>query len=354
MNVLVTGAAGFIGSALVELLLTQRPEWRVVSFDALTYAGNLANLAAWREHPRHTFVHGDITDREQVAAVFAEHDIDGVFHLAAESHVDRSIVDPMAFVKTNLLGTATMLHAARTAWQGKSGTRFLHVSTDEVFGSLGETGAFTESTPYSPRSPYSASKAGSDHLVRAWHETYGFPAVITNCTNNYGPRQFPEKLIPLALTRALAGQPVPVYGTGANVRDWLYVEDHCSALLRVFERAELGSTYCVGGETDVPNLELVHLLLDEIDTASGKAPGTSRSLIHFVTDRPGHDFRYAMDISHIRNDLGWRPSVTLAEGLRRTVAWYLANQSWCAQVMSGDYRRFEQVWYSGRAGTQGA
>lgn len=353
-NVLVTGAAGFIGSNLVHLLRAERPDWRVVAYDALTYAGNLQNLVGLRDDPAFAFVHGDITDRATLRDTFERHAIDAVFHLAAESHVDRSIVDPMAFVRTNVDGTATLLQVAREAWRDRDDVRLLHVSTDEVFGSLGDTGAFSEETPYRPHSPYSASKAASDHLVRAWHDTYGFQAVITNCTNNYGPYQFPEKLVPLALTRAFADQPVPVYGRGLNVRDWLFVTDHCDALLRVFERAADGATYCIGGESETTNLALVERLLDIVDEVQGAPIGTSRRLITFVTDRPGHDFRYAMDISRIRADLGWQPRVTLTEGLERTVRWYAANRAWTDAVMSGAYRSFEALWYAERGGVAGA
>jgi dTDP-glucose 4,6-dehydratase len=350
MRVLVTGAAGFIGSHLVRHLLTERPDWQVVGLDALTYAGNLESLADLQRHPRFHFVKGDICDAEAVRGLFGSERIDGVFHLAAESHVDRSIAGPMAFVRTNVEGTATLLEAARAAWQGREGCRFLHVSTDEVFGSLGVTGRFDESTPYQPHSPYSASKAASDHMVRAWHDTYGFPSLVTNCTNNYGPYQFPEKLIPLVLLRAGRGEVVPVYGKGENVRDWLFVEDHCAALLRVFEAGELGGSYGIGGESECTNLALVQLLLDLHDEAAGEPVGRSRKLISFVTDRPGHDFRYAMDISKIRRELGWSPRVSLREGMAQTVAWYLANGAWTASVTTGAYRAFEQTWYATRAG----
>jgi dTDP-glucose 4,6-dehydratase len=350
MKVVVTGAAGFIGSHLVRHLLTSRPEWQVVGLDALTYAGNLESLADLQRHPRFHFVKGDICDAEAVRGLFCSERIDGVFHLAAESHVDRSIAGPMAFVRTNVEGTATLLEAARAAWRGREGCRFLHVSTDEVFGSLGATGRFDESTPYQPHSPYSASKAASDHMVRAWHDTYGFPSLVTNCTNNYGPYQFPEKLIPLVLLRAGRGEVVPVYGKGDNVRDWLFVEDHCAALLRVFEAGELGGSYGIGGESECTNLALVELLLDLHDEAAGEPVGRSRKLISFVTDRPGHDFRYAMDISKMRRELGWSPRVSLRDGMAQTVAWYLANGAWTASVTTGAYRAFEQTWYATRAG----
>lgn len=352
MRVLVTGAAGFIGANLVRHLLASRPDWQVVGLDLLTYAGNLESLAELRSEPRFTFVKGDICDRPMLAQLFADSPFDGVFHLAAESHVDRSITGPLAFIRTNVEGTASLLEAARAAWSERGAGRFLHVSTDEVFGSLGADGKFSEHTPYQPHSPYSASKAASDHLVRAWHDTYGFPALITNCTNNYGPFQFPEKLIPLVLFRALRGEVVPVYGRGENIRDWLFVEDHCEALLQVFERGQVGETYGIGGESELTNLALVELLLRRFDALTGRAEGTSAKLIRFVTDRPGHDFRYAMDISKVRRTLGWTPRVSLAEGLDRTVSWYLSNRRWVDSVTSGDYRDFADAWYAERGGNR--
>jgi len=345
MPVLVTGAAGFIGSNLVRHLLKRWPDRSVVSLDHLTYAGHLANLADVIDHPRHTFVHGDIADREQVAAVFGQHDIDGVMHLAAETHVDRSILEPMAFVRTNVIGTVTLLQEATKAWAGRSDTRFLHVSTDEVFGALGRDGLFDEETRYRPNSPYSASKASSDHFVRAWQETHGLSTVITNCTNNYGPYQFPEKLIPLVITRALARERIPIYGRGDNVRDWLYVEDHCDALGLVYEKGTEGETYCIGGEAEATNLELVRILLDRLDAVRGVESGTSASLIEFVEDRPGHDFRYAMDITKMRTSLGWGPSVSLEDGLSRTAEWYLEHADWIAAVQSRQHREFTEAWY---------
>lgn len=354
MTLLVTGAAGFIGSNLVRTLRSRYPDRRIVSFDALTYAGNPENLAAFADDPLHTFVRGDVRDAEVVADTFARWDVTGVFHLAAESHVDRSIVGPMDFVTTNVVGTATLLHAARGAWGDRDDVRFLHVSTDEVFGSLGPDGAFTEQTPYDPRSPYSASKASSDHLVRAWGHTYGLPVLITNCTNNYGPWQFPEKLIPVVVTRALEGGEVPIYGDGLQVRDWLHVEDHCDALAEVFDRGAIGETYCIGGECEVANLHLVHTLLDTVDRQLGRDAGTSRALIRHVRDRPGHDRRYAMDISNIRAKLGWGPKHSLEQGLDDTVAWYLANQAWVDRARSGAHREFEALWYQDRPDHAGA
>lgn len=350
MSILVTGSAGFIGSALVRHLLERWPDESLVSLDALTYSGHIENLEGVLDHPRHTFVEGDITDGGTVSDVFGRHGVRGVVHLAAESHVDRSIAEPARFVMTNVVGTTTLLAAAVEAWGDAAHRRFLHVSTDEVFGELGATGAFSESTPYAPNSPYSASKAASDHLVRAWHETYGLQTVITNCTNNYGPRQFPEKLIPVAIGRALSGEPVPVYGDGSNVRDWLYVEDHCDGIATAFESGVDGETYCLGGEAEVSNLELVGMLLDLVDEAEGRPQGTSRRLITFVTDRPGHDFRYAMDISKARRELGWRPRHDLVGGLRRTVEWYVANGEWVRAVTdSDDHRDFSGAWYRERS-----
>ncbi len=335
MGVLVTGAAGFIGSNLIRHLLVRWPGRHLVSLDALTYSGHLVNLEGVLDHECHTFIEADIFDSDAVRRVFESYDIDGVIHLAAESHVDRSIVDAVAFARSNVIGTVVLLQQAAESWVGREDVRFHHVSTDEVFGSLGADGRFDESSRYLPNSPYAASKAGSDHFVRAWHATYDLPVVITNCSNNYGPRQFPEKLIPTVITRALADDPVPVYGTGANVRDWLYVGDHCDALALVFERGVTGATYCIGGEAEFSNLDLAGMVLDELDVARGLPVGTSRHLIEFVTDRPGHDFRYAMDISRIRSELGWSPSVDLRHGLARTVRWYLDHPEWLRMVTAG-------------------
>lgn len=348
MTVLVTGAAGFIGSNLVRHLRGRWPGRRIVSFDALTYAGNLENLRELRADPNHVFIKGDITDREAVRAAFQAHQPTSVFHLAAESHVDRSIVAPLEFVKTNVEGTVVLLQEARSAWEGKSGVRFHHVSTDEVFGTLGAEGKFSETTAYAPNSPYSASKAASDHFVRAWHETYGLPIVITNCSNNYGPYQFPEKLIPVVITRAVKGEPVPVYGKGENVRDWLHVEDHADALALVHERGENGATYCIGGNCELRNLDLVERLLDAVDVALGRPAQASRGLIRFVTDRPGHDFRYAIDTGLIARTLGWAPRMTIDSGLAQTVRWYLDHAEWVEHARSGAHREFEKAWYAGR------
>lgn len=328
MKLLVTGGAGFIGSAVVRRAIGMGHE--VVNLDALTYAACLENVASVADAPGYSFEKADIRDRAALSAIFARHAPDAVMHLAAESHVDRSIDGPAAFIETNLVGTFNMLDAARAYWQDRGrpeGFRFHHISTDEVYGSLGAEGKFTETTPYDPRSPYSASKAGSDHLVRAWAETYGLPVLVTNCSNNYGPFHFPEKLIPVVILNALAGKPIPVYGDGGNVRDWLYVEDHADALLTVLARGKVGRSYNIGGENEARNIDLVHMICTELDRLRpGGAPHAR--LITFVTDRPGHDRRYAIDPGRIRDELGWRPSVTLAEGLARTVAWYLANEEW--------------------------
>lgn len=334
MKLLVTGGAGFIGSAVVRLAVARGHE--VVNLDALTYAANPANVASVAENPLYHFEHVDIRDRAALERVFATHRPDAVMHLAAESHVDRSIDGPAAFIETNVIGTFNMLEAARGFWnaQGRpEAFRFHHISTDEVFGSLGETGQFTETTPYDPRSPYSASKAGSDHLVRAWHETYGLPVVLSNCSNNYGPFHFPEKLVPVVILKALAGQPIPIYGDGGNVRDWLFVEDHADALLLVLQRGQTGRGYNIGGENEATNLELVRMICAHMDELH-PAGAPHERLISFVADRPGHDRRYAIDPSRIRRELGWRPSVTVDEGLRRTVEWYLDNRDWWQPLLS--------------------
>jgi len=328
MKILVTGGAGFIGSAVVRLAISRGHA--VVNLDALTYAACLENVAPVADSPLYAFEQADIRDPEAIAAIFARHKPDAVMHLAAESHVDRSIDGPGAFIETNVMGTYNMLQAARAYWEAEDRPedfRFHHISTDEVYGSLGPTGQFTEDTPYAPNSPYSASKAGSDHLVRAWHETYGLPVVLTNCSNNYGPYHFPEKLIPVVILNALAGKPLPIYGDGSNVRDWLYVEDHADALLLVLEKGALGRSYNIGGENERSNLELVQTICTILDKLRpGETPYAD--LITFVTDRPGHDARYAIDPTRIREELGWRPSVTVEEGLERTVRWYLENEDW--------------------------
>jgi len=331
--ILVTGAAGFIGSNLVRSLLDQWPERTIVSLDSLTYAGHLANLRDVLGHDRHVFVEGDVADADLVRSVFDRHEIVGVIHLAAESHVDRSILGPTAFVRTNVEGTVVLLQMATEAWDGRDDVRFHHVSTDEVFGSLGPDGKFDETTPYAPRNPYAASKASSDHFVRAWHETHGLPVVITSCSNNYGPYQLPEKLVPVIITRALRGEPIPIYGDGENVRDWLYVEDHCDALATVFEYGEDGRTYAIGGGAEMRNIDMATLVLDAFDRQWGRETGTSRRLIEFVGDRPGHDYRYAVDASRIRGELGWAPKMGLIDGVALTVRWYLDNTEWIDEVM---------------------
>lgn len=335
MKLLVTGGAGFIGSAVVRLAVARGHE--VVNLDAMTYAACAANVAAAAQSNLYSFEKADIRDRVALDGIFALHNPDAVMHLAAESHVDRSIDGPADFIETNITGTFNMLEAARAHWQRQgrpAGFRFHHISTDEVFGSLGAEGQFTEDTPYDPRSPYSASKAASDHLVRAWHETYGLPVVLTNCSNNYGPYHFPEKLIPVVILNALHGKPIPVYGRGENVRDWLYVEDHADALLLVVQKGKVGHSYNIGGENERRNIDLVRTICALLDEMRPKAQGSYADQITFVTDRPGHDARYAIDPSRIREELGWRPSVTVEEGLRRTVRWYLDNEAWWQPLLA--------------------
>lgn len=353
MTILVTGGAGFIGSNFVLDWLAQSDE-PVVNLDALTYAGNLANLASLQGDARHVFVRGDIGDRALLDRLLAEHRPRAVLHLAAESHVDRSIHGPGAFIKTNVEGSFTLLEAVRGHWAGldegsKRAFRFLHVSTDEVYGSLGaDAPAFAEDHPYEPNSPYSASKAASDHLVRAWHHTYGLPVLTTNCSNNYGPFHFPEKLIPLMIVNALAGKPLPVYGDGMQVRDWLYVGDHCSAIRAVLDGGRVGQTYNIGGWNEKPNIEIVHAVCALLDELRPHAEGSYRRLITHVADRPGHDRRYAIDARKIERELGWRPAETFDTGIRRTVEWYLAHADWVAQVQSGAYRDWVATNYASR------
>ncbi len=342
-TLLVTGGAGFIGGNFVLAALRQ-PGMRVINLDKLTYAGNLDTLAALRGNPQHVFVRGDIGDRALVARLLAEHAVDALLNFAAESHVDRSIDGPAEFVQTNVVGTLALLEAARDYWKAlplekQDGFRFLHVSTDEVYGSLGPLGAFTETTPYAPNSPYSASKAASDHLVRAFQHTYGLPTLTTNCSNNYGPYQFPEKLIPLTIQKALHGEPLPVYGDGRNVRDWLYVGDHCAAIRRVLEAGRVGETYNIGGNAEHENIQVVRAICALLDARRPLADGRRReSLISFVKDRPGHDRRYAIDAGKLQRELGWAPAHDFEHGLARTVDWYLENQPWVARVLDGSYR----------------
>jgi len=361
-TVLVTGGCGFIGTNFVRLLV-QSGAYRVVNLDALTYAANPLSLADLEGHPDYVFVNGSITDRELVASLFTKYQPVGVFHLAAESHVDRSIVHAEDFVQTNVIGTFTLLQAARIYWNElsadkKQAFRFVHVSTDEVFGSLGPEGYFTEETPYAPNSPYSASKASSDHFVRAFQHTYGLPTIITNCSNNYGPYQFPEKLIPLMIMNALSGKPLPVYGDGSNVRDWLYVEDHCKAIQLAFEKGIPGEVYVVGGNNEQKNLNLIHKMCDildeiappeEIQQLRDTGLKSYKDLIRFVTDRPGHDHRYAIDSAKIRRELGWQAEVSFEAGLRRTIDWYLSNPKWVDQASGGSFGEWLQKNYAWRA-----
>jgi dTDP-glucose 4,6-dehydratase len=346
-TLIITGGAGFIGSHVVRLFVNKYPEYKIVNLDALTYAGNLENLKDIEHAPNYTFVKADITDANAINTIFKEYKPDGVIHLAAESHVDRSIIDPNAFIQTNVMGTANLLNAVRALWNGHfEGKRFYHVSTDEVYGSLGETGFFLETTPYEPQSPYSASKAASDHLVRAYGNTYGLPFVLTNCSNNYGPNHFPEKLIPLFINNICNNKPLPVYGDGKYTRDWLYVIDHARAIDIVFHEGKCCETYNIGGFNEWQNLELVKLLCTKMDEKLGRQPGTSERLITYVKDRPGHDKRYAIDASKINKELGWAPSVTFEEGLSKTIDWYLSNEEWLRNVTSGDYQKYYQAQYS--------
>lgn len=342
---MVTGGAGFIGSHVVRRLVARYPSYQILNLDALTYAGNLENLRDVEASPNYQFVHADITDEAAMDRVFADHVADAVIHLAAESHVDRSILDPLSFIRTNVLGTAVLLNAARKHWAGRSDVLFYHVSTDEVYGSLGDIGFFTEDTPYDPRSPYSASKASSDHLVKAYHHTFGLPVVISNCSNNYGSHQFPEKLIPLMIHNIVQRKPLPVYGEGLNVRDWLWVEDHAAAIDIVFHKGRLGETYNIGGFNEWKNIDLVHLLCRIMDRKLQREAGDSASLITYVKDRAGHDRRYAIDASKIQCELGWSPSLQFEEGLERTVEWYLAHPEWVEHITSGSYADYYQRQY---------
>lgn len=348
-SILITGGAGFIGSHVVRLFLTRYPEYRIVNLDALTYAGNLENLRDVEAFPNYHFVKADLRDAEALHKVFADFAIDSVIHLAAESHVDRSISAPMDFVLTNVVGTVNLLNAARQAWsQDFSGHRFYHVSTDEVYGSLHDGGFFTEETSYDPQSPYSASKAASDHFVRAYGNTYGLPVVLSNCSNNYGPNQFPEKLIPLFIHNIQHGKPLPVYGKGENVRDWLYVVDHALAIDVVFHKGKNGETYNIGGHNEWRNIDLIHKLIEVADQLLNRPVGDSLKLITYVKDRAGHDFRYAIDAGKIERELGWKPSLNFEEGIVKTISWYLENDEWLTRVTSGAYQSYYQTQYQNR------
>ncbi|MCS6991185.1 MAG: dTDP-glucose 4,6-dehydratase [Chitinophagales bacterium] len=347
-HLLITGGAGFIGSHVVRRMVLRYPHYRITNLDKLTYAGNLENLRDVEDKPNYQFIRGDIADPVFVMNLFVTHRFDGVIHLAAESHVDRSILEPDDFVATNVLGTVNLLNAARVVWERDTRCRFHHVSTDEVFGSLGDTGFFNEQTPYDPRSPYAASKASSDFFVRAYGHTYGLPYVITNCSNNYGPNQFPEKLIPLAINNVRHLKPVPIYGRGQNVRDWLYVEDHAEAIDLVFHKAPNAATYTIGGSNALRNIEVVRKLCAIMDEKLQRPPGTSEQLITFVADRPGHDYRYAIDSTKIRTELGWVPRTSFEEGLRKTIDWYLNNTDWLDHVTSGEYLHYFERMYANR------
>ena len=349
-NILITGGAGFIGSHVVRLFVTKYPEYHIINLDKLTYAGNLANLADIEQQSNYTFVKADICDFEKILELFRQYCIDGVIHLAAESHVDRSIKDPFTFAQTNVMGTLSLLQAAKVSWDGQyDEQRFYHISTDEVYGALKFDGTFfTETTKYDPHSPYSASKASSDHFVRAFHDTFGMPTLVTNCSNNYGPYQFPEKLIPLFINNIRHNKPLPVYGKGENVRDWLYVVDHARAIDLIFHNGKVAETYNIGGFNEWKNIDLIRVLIKTVDRLLGRPEGTSEKLITYVTDRAGHDLRYAIDSTKLKNELGWEPSLQFEEGIEKTVKWYLDNQEWLDQVTSGDYQGYYERMYGNR------
>jgi len=349
-NILITGGAGFIGSHVVRLFITKYPDYNIINLDKLTYAGNLANLKDIENSPNYTFVKADICDFDCMLNLFKQYDINGVIHLAAESHVDRSIKDPFTFAMTNVIGTLSLLQAAKTHWNGDFQDKlFYHISTDEVYGTLEFDGTFfTETTKYDPHSPYSASKASSDHFVRAFHDTYGMPVIVTNCSNNYGPFQFPEKLIPLFINNIRHGKPLPVYGKGENVRDWLYVVDHARAIDVIFHEGKIADTYNIGGFNEWKNIDLIKVIIKTVDKMLGNPEGTSEKLITYVTDRAGHDLRYAIDSSKLKNELGWEPSLQFEEGIEKTVRWYLDNQEWMDNVTSGSYEKYYETMYSGR------
>jgi len=353
-TIIITGGAGFIGSHVVRLFVTKYPDYRIINLDALTYAGNLENLKDIEDAPNYVFEKVNILDTEELERVFKTYQPNAIIHLAAESHVDRSILSPLDFVHTNIIGTVNLLNAAKKHWlqnrQPATGNRqlFYHVSTDEVYGALAETGFFTEETPYDPNSPYSASKAASDHFVRAYGETYHVPVVVTNCSNNYGPNHFPEKLIPLFINNIISNKPLPVYGDGLYTRDWLFVKDHAAAIALVYHKGRDGETYNIGGFNEWKNIDLVKLLCKQIDEKLGRAPGSSEKLITYVKDRPGHDRRYAIDATKINKELGWQPTVTFEEGLSQTIDWYLANTEWLKHITSGEYQKYYEVQYSAR------
>ena len=347
-KILITDGAGFIGSHVIRLFVNKYPDYAIVNLDALTYAGNLENLRDIENAPNYSFVKGDITEETFINQLFADQSFDAVIHLAAESHVDRSILDPLSFVKTNVIGTAVLLNAAKQSWKNMEGKLFYHVSTDEVYGSLGETGFFTEETSYDPRSPYSASKASSDHLVSAYFHTYGLPMVISNCSNNYGSHQFPEKLLPLMINNIVHSKPLPVYGKGENVRDWLWVNDHARAIDVIFHQGKLGETYNIGGFNEWKNIDIVHLLCNIMDKKLGRAGGESAKLITYVKDRAGHDLRYAIDATKLNKELGWEPSLQFEEGMDKTIDWYLANEGWIQSVTSGSYKQYYEQQYTSR------
>ena len=349
-NILITGGAGFIGSHVVRLFVKKYPDYHIVNLDKLTYAGNLANLKDVEAEPNYTFVKADICDYERMIEIFREYEVDGVVHLAAESHVDRSIKEPFTFAQTNVMGTLSLLQAAKVCWEGNyEGKLFYHISTDEVYGALEfDDKLFTEQTPYNPHSPYSAAKASSDHFVRAYHDTYGMPTIVTNCSNNYGPYQFPEKLIPLFINNIRKGKPLPVYGKGENVRDWLYVEDHARAIDLIFHKGKVAETYNIGGFNEWRNIDLINVLVKTVDRLLGNEEGHSLNLITYVTDRPGHDARYAIDSSKLKTELSWEPSLQFEEGIEKTAKWYLENEAWLDNITSGAYERYYEEQYSNR------